>query len=417
VNQIGWVEKRLGEVCLFENGDRGKNYPSKSVLVDEGIPFVNAGHLVDDRVSLAKMNYITEERYNLLGSGKFQQGDILFCLRGSLGKFGTVGEEVGFGAIASSLVIVRADTTNKDPGLFHGYLRLYFSSPLCREMIDRYAGGAAQPNLGARDLAKFVIPLPPLPEQKQIVAILDKAFAAIDQAVANAERNLTNARELFESYLNKVFTERGEGWVEKRLGEIADFKNGLNFTKSSQGEKVRVVGVRDFKNNYWVPTDCLDTVQIDGELNKAYELKENDILVVRSNGNKQLIGRVLLVGKVNDKSSHSGFTIRVRVHVQGVDARYLAHYMKSESIRDMLVSSGEGANISSLNQKALSVLPIAFPNSDEQVVIVNRIELLGVELKKLETIYQQKLTALTEFKQSILQKAFRGELTAGDSYG
>jgi len=407
VSQMGWQVSSLGEVLHKTDTVDPRKSPDKL------FQYVDVSSVSRTTFSIQETTLLEGANAPSRARRQIKAGDVLFAtIRPTLQRIAIVPDKLDGEVCSTGYFVLRpvGQVNNR-------FLYYYLFTAEFMEEIEKRQKGASYPAVNDGDVRQQKISYPPLPEQKQIVAILDKAFAAIDQAVANAERNLTNARELFESYLNKVFTERGEGWVEKRLGEIADFKNGLNFTKSSQGEKVRVVGVRDFKNNYWVPTDCLDTVQIDGELNKAYELKENDILVVRSNGNKQLIGRVLLVGKVNDKSSHSGFTIRVRVHVQGVDARYLAHYMKSESIRDMLVSSGEGANISSLNQKALSVLPIAFPNSDEQVVIVNRIELLGVELKKLETIYQQKLTALTEFKQSILQKAFRGELTAGDSYG
>ncbi|MDF1660073.1 MAG: restriction endonuclease subunit S, partial [Verrucomicrobiales bacterium] len=102
----GWTTKRLGELCDLENGDRGKNYPSKSVLVEEGIPFINAGHLNSGRVDMSTMNYIPEERFEILRSGKIRRGDLLFCLRGSVGKAALV-SNVDKGAVASSLVIVR----------------------------------------------------------------------------------------------------------------------------------------------------------------------------------------------------------------------------------------------------------------------------------------------------------------------
>ena len=103
----GWVATNLGSVVSFENGDRGKNYPSRSKFVDEGIAFVNAGHLENGKVQIDQMNYITESTFEKLSRGKFKRGDLLFCLRGSLGKFAII--ENGLrGAIASSLVIVRA---------------------------------------------------------------------------------------------------------------------------------------------------------------------------------------------------------------------------------------------------------------------------------------------------------------------
>ena len=216
----GWELKKLGEVCEFENGDRGINYPSKAHRTETGLPFINAGHLKADGLDLDKMDYISRERFNLLGSGKIKKGDILFCLRGSLGKFSKV-QEFAEGAIASSLVIVRPKSK-----ITTDFLLLYFESSMCKDMIEDFGNGAAQPNLSAGSLKSFQIPLPPLPEQQRIVAILDEAFAALAKAKANAEQNLKNAKELFESYLQGVFENKGKGWEERKLGDVCEVMNG-----------------------------------------------------------------------------------------------------------------------------------------------------------------------------------------------
>jgi len=210
----GWMNKPLGDLCTFENGDRGENYPSKSIQTTSGIPFINAGHLTDFGIDHASMNYIPKERFDLLGNGKIRKGDILFCLRGSLGKFASVGD-LSEGAIASSLVIVRPKET-----VMARYLLAYFQSDYCSDMINEYRNGAAQPNLSAASLKKFVVPTPPLPEQKRIVCILDDAFDGIAIAKANAENNLQNARSLFEGHLQSVFNQRGEGWAEKTIEDV-----------------------------------------------------------------------------------------------------------------------------------------------------------------------------------------------------
>ena len=209
-------------------------------------------------------------------------------------------------------------------------------------------------------------PLPPLPEQKRIVGILDEAFEGIATAKANAEKNLQNARALFESHLQSVFTQRGEGWVERRLGDLATFRNGINFTKSSRGESVKIVGVKDFQNNFWAPLDNLDTVTTDGMLPESDTLKEHDLLFVRSNGNMQLIGRCLLVGAVAEKITLSGFTIRARLNDSVLTPSYLCHFLKSSTARREMIDSGIGTNIKSLNQATLSALVIPFPSSANQ---------------------------------------------------
>ncbi len=253
-------------------------------------------------------------------------------------------------------------------------------------------------------------PVPPLPEQKRIVGILHEAFEAIATAKANAEKNLQNARAVFESYLNAVFTQRGEGWVEKRLGELADFRNGINYTKDSKGERVNIVGVKDFQKSYWVPWQNLDSVRIDGTLCDIDFLRRGDILAVRSNGNLELIGRCILAGEVPEKLSHSGFTIRIRLSTGEVLPEYLCHFMKSTNSRKRLIDGGTGTNIKSLNQQTLSALRVPFPIATEQETLVARLKSISEETQRLESIYQQKLSTLEELKKSLLHQAFAEEL-------
>ena len=164
-----WKMVKLGDVCKFINGDRGKNYPSGKDIVENGIPFINAGHLVNNEISFSSMNYITEDKYNQLGSGKIQKGDFLYCLRGSLGKHAIV-ENLEKGAVASSLVILRP--TNID---VH-YLSYCMDSPSISTQLQQANNGSSQPNLSANSVKQYIVPLPPLEEQKRIADILDKAL-------------------------------------------------------------------------------------------------------------------------------------------------------------------------------------------------------------------------------------------------
>ncbi|WP_162524956.1 restriction endonuclease subunit S [Pseudomonas haemolytica] len=402
--KAGWQLKELQDICSFENGDRGENYPSKSVQTTSGIPFINAGHLTDSGIDFAAMSYIPVERFHLLGNGKIRRDDILFCLRGSLGKFASVGD-LSEGAIASSLVIVRPKE-----GVLDRYLMAYFQSSLCSDMINLFKNGAAQPNLSAGSLKKFSIPVPTIPEQHQIVGILDKAFDGIAKARANTEKNLQNARDLFESHLQSAFAPCGGGWRVKPLGEMALFRNGINFSKSSKGDSLKILGVKDFKDNYWAPLDALETVTTDGTLPESDTLLQNDLVFVRSNGNPELIGRCLLIGEVNERTTHSGFTIRARLHTSEIAPKYLCHFLKSNSARRTMIDGGNGANIKSLNQGTLSNLVIPFPSASEQALIVGRIEELHEEIKRLTFVYQQKLVAIDQLKKSLLHQAFSGNL-------
>lgn len=195
----GWTRASVASLAKLENGDRSKNYPSRSAFVSVGIPFINAGHLERGKVQMSEMNYISEERYALLRAGKTIPGDILFCLRGSLGKVALVAN-IDRGAIASSLVIVRSFRSSFTP-----YLLCYLSSWWAHQMIAKYNNGSAQPNLSAADLAKFAVPLPPLAEQMRIVAEVERRLSVVEEMEAVVTANLQRATRLRQSILQKAF--------------------------------------------------------------------------------------------------------------------------------------------------------------------------------------------------------------------
>lgn len=169
----GWMWVRLAQLYPILNGDRGKNYPAKSKLSSEGIPFISALNLngktvvKDDRLLC-----LSDEQYHKLGNGKLQKGDMAVCIRGSLGKHGVFPFENG--AIASSLVILR---NYFERFLCQEFLDLYLDSPLFFSEIKKHDNGTAQPNLAARSLERFLFPLPPLAEQKRIVGRLEELLA------------------------------------------------------------------------------------------------------------------------------------------------------------------------------------------------------------------------------------------------
>lgn len=409
---IGWEIKKLGAICEFENGDRGINYPSKTHRTESGIPFINAGHLLESGLDLNKMDYISRERFNLLGSGKIKNGDILFCLRGSLGKYAKV-REFSEGAIASSLVIIRPL-----PIVTTEFLLLYFDSNICRGMIENFSNGAAQPNLSAGNLKNFEIPLPPLSEQKRIVAKLDEAFSAIAKAKVNAERNLKNAKELFESYLQGVFENKGEDWEERKLGdsdliEIIDGDRGKNYPTqkdfTDEGyclfmntKNVRPTGL-EFNSKMFI-SEAKDKTMGKGKL------KRNDV-VMTTRGTIGNLGIYNNDVKYDNIRINSGMLI-FRPNLNQITSAYLFEILRSGIIKEQITKHVTGAAQPQLPIKTLVNFVFPVPKSiKEQHNIVKMLNSLSVETKRLESIYQFKIRALDELKKSILQKAFSGELT------
>ena len=159
---------KLGDVCRMINGDRGKNYPSSDDFVENGVPFVNAGHLQNRKVDFCDMNYITEEKFNLLSQGKMQEGDILYCLRGSLGKHGLVDFERG--AVASSLVILRCNQEQVLPQ----FLLYALETPEIELQLKATNNGSSQPNLSAVSVKAYDIKLPAIEQQKQFVSFVEQ---------------------------------------------------------------------------------------------------------------------------------------------------------------------------------------------------------------------------------------------------
>ncbi len=174
-----WKWVRVSEIFSILNGDRGKNYPAKSTLRKEGIPFISALNLDSHTVKKDdNLLCLSDEQYERLGNGKLIKGDIVVCIRGSLGKHGRY--QFDKGAIASSLVICR-QFSNED--ILAEYFMLYLDAPLFFALIREYDNGTAQPNLAAKSFEQFLFPLPPLEEQRRIVAKIEELLPYCDRLI------------------------------------------------------------------------------------------------------------------------------------------------------------------------------------------------------------------------------------------
>jgi type I restriction enzyme, S subunit len=262
-------------------------------------------------------------------------------------------------------------------------------------LLNDLGSGTTFKELSKTALASVEIPLPSLPEQKRIVAILDEAFEGIDRAVANAEKNLANARELFESYLNKVFTEKGDGWVEKMLGDVCENLDSkrIPITKSKR-ESGDVP--------YYGASGVVDHV--------ADFIFDEDLLLVSEDGANLLARTYPIAFSISGKTwvnNHAHALSFRDIHSQ----RFIEYYLNSISLEPYV----SGMAQPKLNQKMLNSIPVPSLSLGDQCNIVGKLDELSAETKRLESIYQRKLTALSELKQSLLQKAFSGELTANDT--
>ena len=395
-----WQTRTLGDVCSFENGDRGTNYPSRSAQTSHGIPFINAGHLTDGGIDTENLNFIPRERFNLLSNGKIRRGDILFCLRGSLGKFASVGS-LSEGAIASSLVIVRPGDS-----VLAGYILAYFKSDLCTDMINRFKNGAAQPNLSALSLTKFAIPVPPLPEQQRIVGILDEAFEGIVTAKANAEKNLQNARALFQSHLQSVFADRGDGWPVKTLGELSDqITDGTHNSPPYVESGIPMLDSKHVKDGFMIDDtepEKFISPATDALLAKRCKPRTGDILI----SSRGSIGKIAIVREGQDFNI-MGNMILIRLPA-GVSREFVAFYLHSQVSHIESIARGAAQKGLYLNQIRDYELPL--PPQTKQVQIGKQLDSLSDETQRLASLYERKLAGLEALKKSLLHQAFTGQL-------
>ena len=195
-NSWEWV--RLSHIFSILNGDRGKNYPAKSTLSSTGIPFISAINL-DGRTVIAddRLLCMTEAQYAKLGNGKLKKGDVVVCIRGSLGKHGRYPFDKG--AIASSLVILRCHSCEE---ILTEYIMLWLDSPLFFSEIKKYDNGTAQPNLAAKSLEQFFVPLPPLNEQHRIIQQIDNLQPYLAD-YNDAATKITKLNETFPEALKR----------------------------------------------------------------------------------------------------------------------------------------------------------------------------------------------------------------------
>jgi type I restriction enzyme S subunit len=277
----------------------------------------------------------------------------------------------------------------------------YFFLLLNRDFInEKHFKGATIKHLQKKDFREIEIPLPSLQEQLRIVAILDEAFAAIAKAKANAEQNLKNAKELFESYLQRVFENKGEGWEEKTLGDIGKpsmCKRILKNQTSSTGDiPFYKIGTFGKKPNAFI------SKEIYNEFRSKYSFPKNGDILISASGT---IGR-----RVRYDGEPAFFQDSNIVWIDNDESQVLNDYLYVfYEFCDWQPS--KGATIARLYNSNLTSIKIVFPKSlEEQKNILKKINLISVETKKLEAIYNQKLNDLDELKKSVLQKAFSGEL-------
>lgn len=414
----GWKWVRLSRIASVLNGDRGKNYPAKSTLSHEGIPFISALNLdgkgvIDDDNLLC----MSEQQYDRLGNGKLIKGDIVVCIRGSLGKHGRYPYERG--AIASSLVILRLFLNHQVAAEF---LMMYLDTPLFFSEIQKYNNGTAQPNLAANCLEQFLFPLPPLAEQKRIVAQIEELLPYLDR-YEKAWNRLEEFNRRFPADMQKSILqmaiqgklveqrpEEGTGEElyrqiqaekqalikagrikkEKPLPEIAEdevpfeIPEGWKWVRLSQIISVLGDGIHgtpafdEIGDYYFVNGNNLakghivfkaDTKKVSfNEYEKHKKPLDMNTILISINGTignyAFYAGEPIILGK-----SACYFSV-----LAGVNKEYICHLINTKFFMDYAVKEATQTTIKNVSLKVMRMLPVPLPPIAEQKRIVARLE-------------------------------------------
>ena len=276
--------------------------------------------------------------------------------------------------------------------------------------FEKHRNGSTIPHIYFKDYKSEKFPKIPLPEQQRIVSILDQAFAAIDKAKANAEQNLQNAKELFESYLQGMF--KNGDWEIKVLNEITEVKDGTHDSPKYIKEGIPFVTQKNIKPD---GLTLADTKFITDKDHKKFYKRSNvtygDILISMIGANRGM------AAIVDDKRTFSIKNVGLIKESELVNMSFLLYYLKSPNAQKYVADSSNGGAQEFVGLRALRSFPIPLPPLDIQNKLVEQLDALRAETQKLEAIYQKKIDDLEELKKSILQKAFAGELfeTAGES--
>jgi type I restriction enzyme S subunit len=400
-----WKHRILIDLSdVFADGDWIESKDQSS----EGIRLIQTGNigegLFKDRGEKAR--YISEATFKSLRCTEIFEGDCLISrLPDPVGRsclLPNTGERM---ITAVDCTIVRFDQNQILPAYFnyysqsHGYL----------SAVNSETTGTTRKRISRSKLGLILIPVPPLTEQQRIVGILDEAFAGIATAKANAEKNRQNARALFESHLQAVFTQRGEEWNECRLGKVFDIGSSKRIRETEWTSS----GVPFYGGKEIVKLAKFGSTVSDSYISEEkycdyaskYDMPQKGDILITARGT---IGVGYIV-KEGDKFYYKdGNIIYLREKVP-TNPHFVLYAFRSKPLIEQFEDL-TGATVKHLSIEKAKDLILMMPGFSIQNSVVEHLRNIENETQRLESIYQQKLAALDELKQALLHQAFSGEL-------
>ena len=389
----GWPTKTLGEVCQF----RGGGTPSKAVerYWLGNIPWVSPKDMKFDVVS-DSIDHISQEAIDGSATSLIPKNSVLMVVRsGILARIVPI-------AITGRDLTINQDLKALCPnGAMDARFLYHLLDSKMDELLSMVSRGATVHRLMTDQIRNLDFVLPPLAEQQRIVGLLDEAFEGLATAKANAEKNLQNARALFESHLQSVFTQRGAGWVETTLGEVIEIVGGSQppksvFSKTKKAENIRLIQIRDYKSDKHV-------VFIPRDQARRF-CNADDVMIGR-------YGPPLFQILRGIEGAYNVALMKAVPDEAKLSRDFLFYFLKHSAILQYVIyHSSRAAGQIGVTKETLEPYPIALPSLAEQRKVVENIQELETETQRLARLYERKLAALEALKKSLLHQAFSGEL-------
>lgn len=390
----GWEWKKLGKIAKLQNGFAFKS----KLFVNDGLPIVRIKNIKNEKVLLDDVVYFNVEDYGKkLDSYQIKKNDILIAMSGATtGKIGLYDtEEISY--LNQRVGLFRIENSNLRSYLF------YFLSTQIEKNLE-LSLGAAQPNLSTEQINNIELPLPPLEEQKRIVAKLDNLFAKIDKAIALHQKNCEEADIFMASVLNDVFVELEEKYEKKILGNLTKTTSGGTPSRNQKSYWNGTIGwLKSGELNDGYITEVEEYITEEGLNKSSAKLFPKGTLLIAMYG--ATVGRL---GILKIKTTTNQAICGILNDKKEFETLYMFYFLKKS--REKMIKDSFGGAQPNISQTYIKELEIPLPPLPTQQKVVSYLDEISNKMEKIKQIQKEKMQSLKELKASILDKAFKGEL-------
>lgn len=391
--RAGWEIKTIGEICTVVNGGTPKTGIAEYWDgPNQWITPAEMGKRISPYIGQTA-RAITDEGLKNSSASLLPPHSVILSSRAPIGHL----------VINTELMATNQGCKGLIPGGHIDYKFLFYYLTSIVDLLNVLGTGATFKELSGSKLKEVTVPVPSLPDQLRIVGILDEAFGGIATAKANAEKNLLNARALFESHLQSVFSQRGEGWVEKKLSEVCAITSNLIDPRKDEFLDLIHVGAGNIESQTGVFIN-LKTAREEGLISGKFLFDETMVLY------SKIRPYLMKVARPQFNGLCSADMYPLAPLPNEIIRDYLFHLLLSKHFTDYAIQGSARAGMPKVNRDHLFEFRVWLPAVKKQKELAAKLDALHEEIQRLESIYQNKLTALDALKKSLLDQAFTGHL-------